>query len=155
MHVPTIDEPVKLNGPFWATLCLAEAVYCWYFQPWSWDYPIWYRVVSAVLFPFLGAIVIYCVTMFFVSVLINFRSQKQTMALFFFAIAVSGIVLAFAWVEAGFRNVPPAATFIAGFLANTLFSYLRRKRQNQNEDTTHGLFPSPGTAGARRPACRG
>jgi FtsH-binding integral membrane protein len=128
MDVPKIDEPVRLGSAFWITLGLSEAAFVWYFRPWNWDYPVWYRIVSAVLFPFLAAMLIYCVTMFFVSIIMDFRSQLQTTALFVFAIVVGGIVFAFAWVKAGFRDVPAAATFVASFVANALFTYLRHRR---------------------------
>ena len=132
MKVPRIDEPVRLTGPFWTTLVLAEAVFCWYFKPWGWDYPLWYRCIGATLPPFLGAFATYCVMLFFVSLVTNFCSQAQTLAMFWFAVCAGGIVLAFAWVRAGFRDVPVTATFTAAFLANTLFANLVKTRRNQD-----------------------
>jgi hypothetical protein len=129
MRIPEIDEPVVLDGPFWTTLCLAEAGFCWFFKPWAWDYPLWYRIAGAALFPFLAAIVVHSTTMFLVSIAHNFRSQSQRRALFVFAIVVSSAVIAFAWVESSFRVVPDSTAFVAGLLANGLFAYLNRKRR--------------------------
>ncbi len=135
MHIPEIDEPTKLSGPFWITLCLVEAAFCWLFTPWVWDYPVWYRIIGAVLIPFLAAMTIYCTTMFVVSLIHNFRSQRQTFALFSLAIVVGGLVVAFAWVMSGFRTVPESAVFTAGFLANGLFIFLNRRRHLSSESS--------------------
>jgi len=143
MKVPRIDEPVRLTGLFWTTLVLAEAAFCWYFKPWGWDYPLWYRCVGATLLPFLGAFATYCVILFFVSLKTNFRSQAQTLAMFWFAVCAGGFVLAFAWVKAGFRDVPVTATFTAAFLANALFAYLVKARRNQGgEQLSHHDYES-------------
>ena len=127
MRIPRIDEPIRLSAPFWSTYILSVAAYSWFTRPWAWDYPVWYRVLGATLIPFLAALAIYCVILFFVSLATDFREQTHTVSAVVFSICLAGVFMAYAWTRAGFRDLPGSVEFIAAFLANGLYSYLKHR----------------------------
>jgi RsiW-degrading membrane proteinase PrsW (M82 family) len=129
MRAPNIDEPIKLGRGFLIVYLVLIGAYFWVASPREWQLPLWVVVGNAFLYAFLGAMALYCTSLFVFALLTNFRAQLRGLA--YFSMAVAGMLVAMA-VTYAFPNLEKPAVYVAFIGANlmpSLLRYLFRKRE--------------------------
>jgi len=81
MEPPKIDAPIRLGRGFVLLYLLALLVALWQLHPWSTD-DRYMAVLGVLLFPFLGSLILYAVSLFAWAIATDFRRQKRAFGIF-------------------------------------------------------------------------
>jgi hypothetical protein len=128
IRAPNIDEPIKLGRGFLVVYLVLIGAYFWVVSPWEWQLPLYAVVGNALLYAFLGAMALYCTSLFVFAVVTKLRAQLRGLG--YLSMAVAGLLVAMAVTYAfpSLGKPPVYITFIAANLTPSLVNFLFRKR---------------------------
>jgi hypothetical protein len=134
MRGPNIDEPIKLGWGFLVIYLITLGLLLGFVPPWKWQAPFLTEAIGTLLFPFLGALAVYCMSLFVFAIATNLSGQLRGLALFSIEVAALLVAMAAVYAFPNLKRPSVFLTMLASIVAGSLLRFIFRAKPNQSTD---------------------